>query len=122
MASRKARPIRRFDSHSRENAMRTLLALGVAGALTLGAAAGASAQAPYGRPYYFKDEPLMSINRSYLGYSNFVYYGPGLPAHANPPGRTAAPARAPVYVQPPARYAAPTRPIARWYGWGWGYR
>ena len=115
--------------------MRTLLGLGLAGAVTLGAAAGASAQAPSGHPYSFKDEPLMSINRSYLGYSNFVYYGPGLPAHANPPGRAAAvgapvytqppapaPARAPVYVQPPARYAAPARPVARWYGWGWGYR
>jgi hypothetical protein len=114
--------------------MRILFGLGLASAFTLGSAASASAQASYGRPYYFKDESLMSINRSYLGYSNFVYYGPGLPAHADPPGRTAAPvrapvyvrppapARAPVYVQPPARYSAPGRPVTRWYGWGWGYR
>jgi hypothetical protein len=102
--------------------MRTPFGLALAGALALGPAAVARAQwvyagsapnayrypvAPsggaYSRGYAFKDEPLMSINRSYLGYSNFVYYGPHPPA----PGFLAdglAP-RAPGYVRP----AAPAR-------------
>ncbi len=71
----------------------------------------------------------MSINRSYLGYSNFVDYGPGLPAHANPPPRGgyvnsyAAP-RAPVYAPAPAPapvYQVPAR-RGRLFGWIRGYR
>ena len=56
--------------------------------------------------YAFKDEPVMSVNNSYLGYSNFVdpTYPP--PRYINPhaqaqPGATSAPAR--------------PRP-ARWFG------
>src|SRR5262249_50891509 len=96
-------------------------ALAAAAALLLGAAADARAQASYpyagARPYRFSDEPLMSINRSYLGYSNFVDPGPGLPAHANPPPRggyvNAAPSPSP---GPPAAYV-PVRRF-RWFG-GW---
>jgi hypothetical protein len=32
------------------------------------------------RVYAFKDEPLMSINNSYLGYGNLVYVGPNPPS------------------------------------------
>ena len=103
----------------------------------LGLAADAQAQTTYGgapRPYRYSDEPLMSINRSYLGYSNFVDYGPGLPAHSNPPPRGgyvtgyaaprapvyAAP-RAPVYTVPTPGYSAPVR-RGRLFGWLRGYR
>jgi hypothetical protein len=93
-------------------------------ALVAGAAADARAQAgyPYSRPYRFSDEPLMSINRSYLGYSNFVYPGPGLPAHANPPPRGGYVNPAPA-TRPPAYpvYQVPARP-RRWLGWWRGYR
>jgi hypothetical protein len=138
------------SSPFQENAMRTPFGMTAAIALMLGSAADAQAQTTYGgvaRPYHYSDEPLMSINRSYLGYSNFVDYGPGLPAHANPPprgGYAAAPApvyaaprapvytapRAPVYTAPPApAYAtAPAQPYSapvrrgRLFGWFRGYR
>jgi len=118
--------------------MRTRFGITTAIALVLGSAAGTQAQttsggAPY--PYRYKDEPLMSINRSYLGYTNFVDYGPGLPAHANPPprggyvtGYTARRApvytapRAPVYATAPATgYSVPVR-RGRLFGWLRGYR
>jgi hypothetical protein len=109
---------RRSNSHqeSKENAMRTAAGIALATILVLGTAAEARAQAyPYSRPYRFSDEPLVSINRSYLGYSNFVYSGPGLPAHHNPPPRGG-------YVQtypsaPPRTYYVPA-PRGRWFG-GW---
>ena len=101
--------------------MRTAPGIALAAALVLGAAADARAQAGYpsSRPYRFSDEPLMSINRSYLGYSNFVWGGPGLPAHANPPPRGG-------YVgayrsAPPRTYYAPA-PRGRFFGWWRGYR
>jgi hypothetical protein len=111
----------------------------LASALVLAAASDGRAQVRY--PYRYSDEPLMSINRSYLGYSNFVDYGPGLPAHANPPPRGGYPApyaapRTPAYVQAPQRprtYVPPPAPTqatiarqpvyyvqprrARWFGW-----
>jgi hypothetical protein len=112
--------------------MRTLIILGLAGVLVFEAASHASAQGAYGRPYAFKDEPVMSINNSYLGYGNFVYPGPGLPAHANPPGWYSAPrtwtpapaqAHARVYVRrpAPAPAPAPARRTIRWNGWQWVY-
>jgi hypothetical protein len=99
--------------------MLTPFGLALAGALALGPAAIAKGQgmyagsATYGyrypgpvssggyaRGYAFKDEPVMSINRSYLGYSNFVYYGPHPPA----PGflTDGLASRAPGYVRPSA--------------------
>src|SRR5262249_31641018 len=123
--------------------MRTRIGLSVVGAVALGCVADASAQGYYSRPYSFKDEPVMSINNSYLGYGNFVYPAPEPPAHANPPGWGGATAPryyvqrpAPVYyVQRPAQvYAqqpaaanvqrpasAPTRRWMRWDGWRWVY-
>lgn len=56
--------------------------------------------------YAFKDEPVMSINNSYLGYSNFVD-----PDHT-----------APRYVfghgvaQPPVYAPIPQRRVGRWFG------
>ena len=117
--------------------MRTRFGMTTAIALLLGSAAGTQAQTyggpPY--PYRYKDEPLMSINRSYLGYSNFVDYGPRPPAHANPPPRGgyvtgyAAPRapvyatpRAPVYTTAPAPvYSAPVR-RGGLFGWLRRYR
>jgi hypothetical protein len=101
--------------------MRTTTGIALATALVLGATADARAQGsyPYSRPYRFSDEPLMSINRSYLGYSNFVYSGPGLPAHHNPPPRGGY-----VYTYPsppPPVYYVPA-PRGRWSGWWRGYR
>jgi hypothetical protein len=98
--------------------MRTATGFALATALFLGAAADARAQAgyPYSRPYRFSDEPLMSINRSYLSYSNFVWGGPGLPAHANPPPRGG---YVYTYPSPPPRppaYYVPA-PRGRWFGW-----
>jgi hypothetical protein len=86
--------------------------------------------AAYYRAYRFSDEPVMSINRSYLGYSNLEYSGPGLPAHANPPPRGgyvtgyAAP-RAPVYAPAPASAPAPVYYVPARRGpfrWLRGYR
>jgi hypothetical protein len=96
-------------------ALATVLTLG------LGAAAEARAQAayPYNRPYRFSDESLFSINRSYLGYSNLDWRGPGLPAHAEPPPRGGH-----VYTQPnvqPRTYYTPA-PGGRWSGRWRGYR
>ena len=84
------------------------------------------AQGVPSRGYVFADEPLVSINRSYLGYSNFVDPGPGLPAHADPPGRNSATTRAltpagPVYLRSPSYYYVPARPRMRWFGWRRGY-
>jgi hypothetical protein len=130
-----------------ENVMRTLSGLSLAAALVLVGAAETRAQWVYAgsRPTYggyaFKDEPLMSINRSYLGYSNFVDYGPesalgaysgynaAVRARAYPP----APVQAPTYVQAPAYvqtrtyaqaptyYQAPARRGFRLFGWRRGY-
>jgi hypothetical protein len=36
------------------------------------------------RGYAYKDESLLSINRSYLGYSNLIDTSPRPPAHADP--------------------------------------
>lgn len=122
--------------------MRTLYGLVLTGVLVFGGASLAEAQmastgagpaaysyysapapsAGYARGYAFKDEPLMSINRSYLGYSNFVYYGPGSPSpYATAP--STAPARGYVagYTTPPTYYY--TRPPVRrgLFGWRRGY-
>jgi hypothetical protein len=101
--------------------MRNTSGIALAAALVLGATANARAQAgyPYARPYRFSDEPLMSINRSYLGYSNFVYPGPGLPAHANPPPRGGY-VNPPPATRPPAYYVPARR--SRWFGPWRGYR
>jgi hypothetical protein len=110
-----------IDHRSKENAMRTVFGLALTGALVLGHAAAARAQgamiggapygnrysgppphaAPYRRVYSYMDEPVMSINRSYLGYSNFVYDGPGLPPGGYATGYRYVPA--PGYVTPAPR-------------------
>jgi hypothetical protein len=102
------------------------LMLALMSTLALGHSTDARAQGVPSRGYVFADEPLVSINRSYLGYSNFVDPGPGLPAHADPPGRNSATTRAltpaaPVYVRPPTYYHVPARPRMRWFGWRRGY-
>jgi len=61
---------------------------------------------PFGA-YAFKDEPVMSINNSYLGYSNFVD-----PDHATP--RYIFSRRA---AQPRVHAPVPQRPVGRWFGW-----
>jgi hypothetical protein len=76
------------------------------------------ASGSYSRGYNFADEPVMSINRSYLGYSNFVDPGPRLPAHADPPGPNSATTRAlggqaPGFVRAPA----PARRGFRLFRW-----
>jgi hypothetical protein len=107
-----------------EKAMRTMFGLALAGAIVLGEAGAARAQGPYGyrnyrapsvgaaspRGYAFKDESLMSINNSYLGYGNFVYVGPDPPA--------------PGYVSgvPRSYSPAPVRRGVRWFGRRRGYR
>jgi hypothetical protein len=110
------------EMHTRPQFPFTLM-LALAGILVLGHSTDARAQQ---RGYVFADEPLVSINRSYLGYGNFVDPGPGLPAHADPPGRNSATTRAlapaaPVYVRPPTYYYVPARPRMRWFGWRRGY-
>jgi hypothetical protein len=101
------------------------LTLTLAGALVLGHGSDARAQGTYprgtsySRGYRFADEPVMSINRSYLGYSNFVDPGPGLPAHADPPGQYSATTRAlarqaPAYVRAPASPRRGFRLFRRW--------
>ena len=75
--------------------------------------------------YAFKDEPLMSINRSYLGYSNFVWQGPHAPApgyvtqygQARSPGYVRAAAPAPAVVAAPA----PVQRRGRWFWRRRGY-
>jgi hypothetical protein len=108
----------------KEPVMRTIVGF-VAGALVvLGSASSAQAQAPYS----FNSEPLMSINRSYLGYGNMVYNGPGSlspyyssPARAVAPVAPAAPT-ATYYVPTQAQtYYAPARPRFRLFGWRRGY-
>lgn len=123
--------------------MRTLYGFVLMGVLVFGGASLAEAQmlstgagpaaysyysapaAPAGsaRGYAFKDEPLMSINRSYLGYSNFVYYGPGSPSpYATAPGT--APARGYVAgsAAPPTYYYYARPPARRGlFGWRRGY-
>jgi hypothetical protein len=126
--------------------MRILFGLALAGAFSLGHVADVRAQgayypappaAPVYRGYAFKDEPLMSINRSYLGYSNFVDYGPesalGSYSGYNAAVRARAAAPAPAYVpartyaQTPTYYQAPTyaqpapRRGFRLFGWRRGY-
>jgi hypothetical protein len=112
-----------WSRRAKENNMRSALGIVLATVLVLGVVADARAQAgyPYSRPYRFSDESPFSINRSYLGYSNFVYSGPGMPAHADPPPRGG-------YVHPypgtqPRTYNPPApAPRPRWYGWWRGYR
>jgi hypothetical protein len=112
--------------------MRTLF---VALALALGVAADARAQwvysgsAPYGYQYYypappagavyprvyaFKDEPVMSVNRSYLGYTNLVDVS----------GRPSAPRFMTDYGNRTQGYyvPAPAPRGVRWFGWRRGYR
>jgi hypothetical protein len=119
----------------------------MAATLVLASAGESRAQWVYAgsRPTYcgyaFKDEPLMSINRSYLGYSNFVDYGPdsalgaysgynaAVRARAYPPAPVQAPryVQAPTYAQAPTYYQAPTyaqpapRRGFRLFGWRRGY-
>jgi hypothetical protein len=102
--------------------MRTLFGLALAGAFMLGHPDAAQAQgpsAPY--PYRFKDEPLMSINRSYLGYSNFNYYGPDPALGAYTTYRASRPQ---TYVQAPASapVQVPARRGFRLFGGRRGYR
>lgn len=62
--------------------------LAIALAAVLATAHEARAQfvpAPYPRGYAFKDEPVMSVNRSYFGYTNFVDVSGRTPAFGNPP-------------------------------------
>jgi hypothetical protein len=71
--------------------------------------------APPGGYSFGKSESMFSINNSYLGYSNFTYYGPHAPAvgYSLPPK-----APAPRYVAAPARAVAPRRVFqyrGRWY-------
>lgn len=109
--------------------MRSLCGLALIGFLALGHPADARAQwagaggATYGYryvnpppaqagsafPHAFKDEPLASVNRSYLGYSNFVDYGPNPPAprYVTPYGRA---------VHPGYYDSAPARGGIRWFG------
>ncbi|MDR3635848.1 MAG: hypothetical protein P4L84_18745 [Isosphaeraceae bacterium] len=96
-------------------ALAAILALaGVSGArgqtVYVGAAPNGYYRAPapvYSQNYAFKDEPLMSINRSYLGYSNLTYTGPG---SLSPFGATGTgTAVAPAYVSAPA-------PVRRGFG------
>jgi hypothetical protein len=121
-----------IDRRSEENAMRTVFGLALTGALVLGHADDVRSQgakiggvpygnryypptppaAPYQRVYSYADEPLMSINRSYLGYSNFVSSAPGLP-----PGGYATGYR---YVPAPG-YVTPAPRGFRRFGW-WRYR
>ena len=106
--------------------MRTLFGLTLTAALAFGHADAARAQmayagrpAPgpsYAQPYKFSDESLFSINRSYLGYSNFVYRGPG-----GPP----APGYVTGYGAPRSQVYTPAPVPARRGGWFWrrqGYR
>lgn len=62
--------------------------------------------------YAFKDEPLVSVNRSYLGYSNLVYRGPGSLSPFQPRPTQPTPA--------PGGYA-PVRRGFRLFGWRRGY-
>ena len=101
-------------------------------ALTLGWGTVAPAQkvytganpAPPGGYSYGKQEPSMSINNSYLGYSNFTHYGPGGGAAYPLAPRQAAPryvaAPAPVAAARPVPPPAP-RPVY-WYQGRWYYR
>jgi hypothetical protein len=92
--------------------MRLRIRLALAAALVSGPAAEAPAQwaypgsAPYGYGpvYAFKDESLISINNSYLGYGNLVYQGPHPPA----------PGYATGYVAPPRRYVVTPPPAPVW--------
>ncbi len=71
----------------------------------------AHAQTAYARSapaYSFADESPLSINRSYLGYSNFVYRGPNPPA----PGYLV-PTRGPL---PRGGYASAPMRRPRWFG------
>lgn len=69
---------------------------------------GGAPTRPGGRA--FQDEPVMSINNSYLGYGDFTYYGPPVSPFGNA-RRPAAPTRG--YV------VAPAPPLVRrrvfWY-------
>ncbi len=66
----------------------------------------ARGQSAYSGTYSFKNEPLASVNQSYLGYSNFVYQGPRAPSpYPYPYGYPTAPA--PAAVQPRTYVAAP---------------
>ena len=108
----------------KENAMRNATGIALATALLLAAATEARAQTayPYSRPYRFSDESLVSINRSYLGYSNFAWGGPGRPAHAEPPPRGGSVNMYPS-AQPRTYYYTPAPvPRGRWFGWWRGYR
>jgi hypothetical protein len=102
--------------------MRTRLSLASAATVMLGLVADVQAQwvytrgAPavaYPRGYSFRDEPVMSINNSYLGYGNFTYYGPTLAPRfltGNKP------------YQSPGYTYAPARRVFRPFGWRRGYR
>jgi hypothetical protein len=74
--------------------MRSPFKFALVGGLLLVVAAEARAQAPpgYRRVYSYSDEPVMSINRSYLGYSNLVSDAPGLPPGGYPSGYRLVPA------------------------------
>lgn len=101
--------------------MRTTFGLALAGALVLGLSGAAQAQgtsAPYG--YRFKDEPVMSVNRSYLGYTNFVYYGPD-PAFGYPPKYKTFRPQTYVHTPAPAPVYAPPRRGFRLFGGRRGY-
>jgi hypothetical protein len=78
------------------------LALAAALATVPAAARAQFVPAPYPRGYSFMDEPVMSVNRSYLGYSNFVDVSGRDPAFSNPtPIRAVRPGG---YVYQPTRY------------------
>jgi hypothetical protein len=57
--------------------------------------------------YAFKDEPVMSINNSYLGYSNFVDPDHPTPRYVFSHGATQPQVHAPIRQRPPRR----------WFGW-----
>jgi len=111
---------------TKDNDMRLLIGAGIAASLLVGASLDARAQveaSPSPRVFYpsapipgvtppgayaFKDEPVMSINNSYLGYSNFVDPNYPAPRYINP--------HAPVRSNRQAT-AATTRRVGRWFGW-----
>jgi hypothetical protein len=64
------------------------------------------------RPYRFSDEPLMSVNRSYLGYSNFI----------DTSGYPPAPGYVTRYGQAVNQGLIPVRTRPRWFVGRRGYR
>jgi hypothetical protein len=109
--------------------MRILTGLALATVIALGFSTESRSQAGYARvapsapmiypttpvagvtpagAYAFKDEPVMSINNSYLGYSNFVDPSHPAPRYIFNQGA----------VRPPVSYAPiPQRRGTGWFGW-----